>query len=1088
MHKRLWHKRLRAILLGALLAACSVFGQSGDGTILGTVLDPSGAGVPNATVQLQNMDTGVKTQTHTDNSGNYRFNNILVGRYNITASATGFTTTALKDLALELNKATTANIKMDVGSVSTTVDVMEASTYIDTTTAQVANNFETRMASELPSAANNLGGILNLSLLGGGVASSGGVGVGTGPSVGGQRPRNNNFMIDGVDNNRKDVTGPVLAIPNDAVAEFSVLQNQFSAEFGHSSGGQFNTVLRGGTNMVHGILYDYLQNRHLNAMDQADKRQGLTENPRFDLNRLGGAIGGPIRKNKLFYYGLFEYNPLGQASTPAGGSTFAPTAAGYAALSSMSSLSATNLGILKQYLPAAGTQAKTTSVNGVAIPLGILPISAPNYTNVYSWLISIDYNISDKDQLRGRYVDNKTSAINIAANLPIFFFPRPTTSHLGSISEFHNFRPNLTNELRAAFNRYNDDIAIPDFKYPGLDVFPNVQIQDDLNVQIGPNPNGPQATIQTTYQINDNVSWTKGKHDFKFGFDGRSLIAASTFIQRVRGDYQYSNLERYLQDKVPNVLAERNVGGKPYSGNNIALYGYANDNWKATRNLSLNLGVRYEFTSVPKSMKEFALNSLADVPGVLTFVEPQPQKKNFAPRLGFAYSPGTTGNTSIRGGFGLAYDQVFDNVGTNARPPQATSTVDAPVTETPGFLAAGGILPSAQAAALTPAQARALTSSYLPSEIKAGYSINWNFGIQRVFAKDYTVDVRYVGTRGIHLLYQLQLNRAAVVTPTHFLPTYMSAPSQTTLDSLPLTLAQLTTERNTAGVGNTMAQYGFTSNITAYVPRGNSEYHGLAVEVTKRFSANSLFKAAYTWSHLMDDSTAEVNSTTLAPRRPQDFNNIRGEWASSLLDRRQRLSFTWLYEAPWFKKDQSWVKRNVLGNYQIAGTYIVESPQYGTPQSAVDSNQNGDAAGDRVIVNPAGTPGTSSDVTVLKNTAGATVGYLAMNPNAQFIRAQVGAFATSGRDILATRGINNWDISVSKSVSFNERWKMQFRADLLNGFNHPQYTPGKINNVNITNRANVTNYLTPGNPVFGQFDQVYSSNPRTIQMAARLTF
>ena len=143
--------------------------------------------------------------------------------------------------------------------------------------------------------------------------------------------------------------------------------------------------------------------------------------------------------------------------------------------------------------------------------------------------------------MRGRYVDNKISAIDIAANLPVFFYPRPTTSHLGSISEFHNFRPNLTNEFRLAFNRYNDNITVPNFKYPGLDVVPEHPDSDDLNVQIGPNPNGPQATIQTTYQIIDNVSWIKGKHDFKFGFDGRSLIAASTFIQRVRGDYEYNH-------------------------------------------------------------------------------------------------------------------------------------------------------------------------------------------------------------------------------------------------------------------------------------------------------------------------------------------------------------------------------------------------------------------------------------------------------------------------------------------------------------------------------------------------------------------
>ena len=238
----------------------------------------------------------------------------------------------------------------------------------------------------------------------------------------------------------------------------------------------------------------------------------------------------------------------------------------------------------------------------------------------------------------------------------------------------------------------------------------------------------------------------------------------------------------------------------------------------------------------------------------------------------------------------------------------------------------------------------------------------------------------------------------------------------------------------------------------------------------------------------MDDSAAEVNSTVLSPRRPQDFNNIRADWASSLLDHRQRLTANWIYQTSWFQNDKSWFKRNVLSNYQVSGVYTVESPEYVTPQSATDSNLNGDSAGDRVIINTNGVPGTSSDVTALKNSAGATVAYLANNPNAQFIRAQKGAYATSGRNILAGRGINNWDLNVAKVVTFRERYRFQVRADFFNAFNHPQYTPGAINNVTATNRANVTNYLTPGNPLFGQFDQVYSSNPRVIQLGAKLNF
>jgi hypothetical protein len=1084
--------RLFTSLLLLAASVSAAFGQASAGNITGTVSDSSGAPVPKAKVDLQNTATGVVTSTFSGSDGVYRLANLLVGSYNLSVSASGFTTRSIKDVVIDLNKVTTANMSLEVGAVSTAVDVVASQALIDTTTAQVANNYTSRIAADLPSAANTAG-VLNLALLGAGVSNAGGLGTGTGPSVGGQRPRNNSFNVEGVDNNRKDVTGPIVYVPNDAVAEFSLLQNQFSAEYGHSSGGQFNTVIRGGTNELHGGIYEYMQNRDFDALDQAFKRQGIFTKQRYDQNRLGGTLGGHIIRNKLFYYGVYEYNPLGQASTPTS-ATIVPTAQGYSMLSSMTGISQTNLQVLKQFVsPAPLNDGGFAKVLGVSIPLGTLPISAPNFTNAYNWLVSVDYNASSRDQIRGRYIDNKQTGFSVTnnsqTNLPIFFAPRPITGKLLSVSEFHNFLPTVTNELRLAYNRYNDSSPIPNFQFPGLDVFPNIQIQNDMSVQIGPFTSGPQSTIQNTYQAVDNLSWTRGRHDLKFGVDARNLIAESTFIQRVRGDYDYSTLERYLLDYVPDLLAQRNVGGKPYSGNQHAIYAYANDNFRVDRHLTLNLGVRYEYTSVPRSMQEFALNSIADVPGVITFFAPQPQKKNFAPRFGFAYSPGDSGATSIRGGFGTAYDQIFDNVGTNARPPQATSTVDRPVVDQCCFLGNGGIKPNELGASLTPASARAATSSWLPNQT-VGYAINWNLGVQHVFAKDYTLEVRYIGTKGVHLLFQQQLNRSAVVTATNNLPTYLQAPSQAALNALPLTLAQLTAEANpaTSSIINPLLPYGFPLTITAYVPRGNSIYHGMAAELTRRFSKNLTFKGAYTWSHLMDDSTAEVNSTTLSPRRPQDFNNIRSDWASSLLDHRQRLTFNWIYQTSWFQNDKNWFKRNVLGNYQLAGIYTVESPEYVTPQSAADANLNGDSAGDRVIINTNGVPGTSSDVTALKNSNGDTVAYLANNPNAQFIRAQKGAYATSGRNILAGRGINNWDFNIAKIVSIHERYRLQVRADFFNGFNHPQYTPGTVNNVIATNRANVTNYLTPGNPLFGQFDQVYSSNPRVIQLGAKLSF
>ena len=307
-------------------------------------------------------------------------------------------------------------------------------------------------------------------------------------------------------------------------------------------------------------------------------------------------------------------------------------------------------------------------------------------------------------------------------------------------------------------------------------------------------------------------------------------------------------------------------------------------------------------------MQEYALNSMADVPGVLNFFAPQPQTKNFAPRIGFAYSPGKSATTSIRGGFGIAYDQIFDNIGLNVRPPEVNSVVNSVVTDTPGYLANGGILPSATPASLTPAQARKRPPAGWTTRSWATPSTGISASSTCLEKTGWWMSAIWA-LKAYTCLMQTQLGRAAVVTDTNHLPTYLQAPSQDVLNSLPLTLNQLTAEKNAQA--NTLAPYGFTSVITSYVPQGNSQYHGLAVDVNKRLSGHLTFKGAYTWSHLMDDSTMELNFTALTPRRPQDFLNLGPEWASSALDRRHRLTLTWLYQTPWFEKNSNWWLRNV---------------------------------------------------------------------------------------------------------------------------------------------------------------------------------
>jgi Carboxypeptidase regulatory-like domain len=1077
-------KRMRlcvAALLAVILGAPAIFGQTIDGDVVGTVFDVTGAAVPNARVTLENIATGVKKEANTGGDGTYRFSNVPVGTYTVAIGALGFGGALVKDVQVELNKPSTVNATLQAAAVKSDVTVVEAPVLLNTTTAQIGTTYSERAAEDLAIAANAGDAGLNLALLDGGVASSGGVGAGYGPAVGGQRPRSNYFTVEGVDDNRKDVTGPVLVVPNDAVAEFTSLQNQYSAEFGHSGGGQFNTVIKNGGNVLHGSLFEYFQNRYLNAVDQSYARQGFRSPQRYDNNRFGGEIGGPIKKNSLFYYGLFEDNPVGQQGTLSE-SIYAPTAAGYQMLNSMPGLSQTNLGVLEKYLAPAPVASYSTTVSGVTIPTGVSPILAPSYYNYYNWLGSIDYTLSSKDQIRGRYLSTRLSQIDTSANLPAFWTPSLTTSDLVSLSEFHTFQSNVLNEVRLAYNRFDGNVPAPNISYPGVGQFPNISIRTDLGVNIGPDPNAPQANTQNTYQFIDNLSWVKGRHDLKFGFEARDQLAGDTFIQYSRGDYEYQTVNTFLLDQVPDHLVRRSVGSQSYSGDAKGYDAFVNDNWRVSSNFSLNLGVRYEYNGVSQSMKDFALNTAANVPGVIGFFAPQAQKLNFAPRFGFAYSPGHKANTTLRGGFGIGYDPIFDNIGQNVRPPQDTSLITS-VPNAPNFLANGGISPTPLPSNPTVAQLRALTTGWLPNQL-LGYAMNWSLGVQHEFKHDYTLEVRYVGSRGVHLIEQTELNRNSVVTPSLFLPTYLTSPGQAVLNSLPVTLTQLNA---LAAQNNPLAQYGFSQSITSYEPLGNSIYNGMASSLKKRMSNHLLLQAAYTWSHMRDDSTAEINTTSLSPRRPQDFGNLQSEWADSALDRRQRATLTWIYETPWFHSSPNGFVRNLLGDYQISGSYIFESPEYVTPQGGYDANLNSDATSDRTIVNSNGVPGTGSGVKALTNSSGGTVAYLATNPNAQYILAQVGALANAGRNTLPTEPINNWDLTVAKNFIIRERFRLQFRADFLNAFNHPQYTPGYLDNVSPL-KDTATNYLVPGNPLFGQWNQVFASNARYIQLGIKLRF
>ncbi len=442
-----------------------------------------------------------------------------------------------------------------------------------------------------------------------------------------------------------------------------------------------------------------------------------------------------------------------------------------------------------------------------------------------------------------------------------------------------------------------------------------------------------------------------------------------------------------------------------------------------------------------------------------------------------------------------------------------------------GFLAQDGI-PFQKVSGITvldQATARADSSTDLPVNVKYPYAESWNLGVQHAFG-NYTVEVRYVGSRGIHLNAQTRLDSINIVSATNNVPEFIQAPSAMAANALttvwavnattcpasvcpmgagdaPGTLAYQYYDGSRGfapGLGDyfdpRFAAAGFESDITAYEPWGSSHYNGLQTQVQRRLSKGLQFQAAWTWSHTLDDATADFHSTDITPRRPQQFGNYKADYGNSLLDHAHRVTLEMLYDAPWFAHDSNWALKNILGNYEFIPVYTWESGQWGTVQSGIDSNLNGDAAGDRAILNPAGQKGVGSDVVaVTNNTACAyppcTVGWQAANPNAQYIVAGYGVIANSSRGNLETPPTNNFDATLAKHFKFGERFQVDFLAQAFNLLNHAQYVTGRINDIaSLAQTGSIREGFIPNSSNFDQFSALLSSNPRTMQLALKFSF
>jgi hypothetical protein len=1125
---------LAALVLTIALPARGLAQRLG-GTLQVEVTDKSGAAVPGAKVMATNEDTKVLSNA-TSGGDVYVFPDLLPGPYTVEVTKDGFNKYIRAHVNVLPNQTVDAPAVLEVGSVATTVEVTaEGEAPIEVTSSQIQSGFSGTVAEQLP--INTIGGdvkelaviLPNTTTQPGGVAGSGG-------SVGGLRPRYNSFTIDGADDNSAYVNGNLTPVIEDSVADFTVLTNQFSAEYGHSAGGIFAITTKSGTNSIHGEAHEYNRTRYYDAFDEQETNQGFQN--RYDYNRMGGSIGGPILKDKLFYFGAFEYQDENKAS--AGPTVNTPTAAGLATLKGMAADPA--VGTILAQFAVAPSASSTETVNKVPIPVGTFQGVAPNFTHQHDFIISLDANLG-KHSVRGRYIFDRQRQpeVNAVEPQPQFNGTNNSDARKVILNDVWGISPTVVNEFRFSFSRaVGPDLVVPS----AFANFPNVEV-DSLGIDIGPNGCSPQSTIVNTYQWVDDVTKTLGKHTLKVGVEVRNNIGPSDFLPRARGEYDYPDLQSLVNDFTPNQDipghagangALRGAGSGFFASDFRSIYGFAQDDWRVTPRLTLNLGLRYEFNGLPRDEKLQNLNAISNDPTLgLIFRTPTTQKDEWAPRVGFAYDPFGTGRWSIRGGIGYFYDITPVNFPQLSLPPQL-QTEQSPTlacTVAPaayctnganqqGFLLAGG-LPQINVPPTTQAAARAATQGLMVDVVNPKI-LTWTLSLEHQLAGNTSIELRYMGNHAIDLPAQVRLNSASAFDPRFPgggitpLPTYFSPSQVPAAVTAPASTLQSFDKFNS----QPLSVDGFVSAFTTIPPVASSVYDSGSVDVTHRISHGIYIQGSYTFGHVDDDATNELFTSRVNPRRAQDGYNIRTDWGRSALDIRNKFAMAIVYDFPTVSSSSSIVKGFANG-WEWVGTYIAQSGQPITALSGVDSNGNGDSAGDRTILNPAGIDRTGTIVDFVCNdgAGGATrivsasavvkagipcgplvkgaytdaniVGYVAESSSARYVQSGTGTRANVGRDTITTPGLNIWNMSLLKTIRFTERLSLQFRAATFNTFNHPNPSIGlPTNNGTIDQNQNANPlstaypFVTAGNLFLN--NTIFNGGSRRLELGLKVLF
>jgi len=1048
-------------MFGILSLPVGVHAQLTRGAINGTVRDEAGATVPGATVRVVNPTTNISRDTTANDDGFYRVSALEPGTYNVVIEKQGFAKVENREVVVQTSLETTFDAELKAGGITETVDVTAQSDAIslNKTNATIGLTVSGRQAEELPLSAGR--NVNNLALLSPNVFVAPGS---TGISANGQRARNNNFTIDGSDNNDITVTLSTTPVFPEAVGEFQIQTNPYSAEFGRNSGAQINIITKSGTNKFHGDLFEFYGGSRLNALDNVEKRNGLTRPSRFNRNQFGGTISGPLhlprfgeggrsiydgRDRTHFFFGYQEDRTRSAGVLQA--SITIPTAAGFAVLTNVplraGQSAASRQAVLNQISFLNGVYAQTptfsnlqnVSVNGVPIQFGTteLGVSQPNDTKTY--IARVDHRLGENDNFTIRYIANKSGTANVISNLTFgerFAGDQALFDQNLALSETHIFSPTVLNEFRTSYIRRNLD-------------FPERDTQTlTTNVSgffsFGGLGNFPQSRVTNYFQFSDTLSSTFGKHGLKFGADIRfnQLFNKSGFD--LKGTYTFNNFADYLNNNAFSFAQA--VSATNFLAEQYQQFYFVQDDWRVTPNLTVNLGLRYENATIP-------LGFFGDPdPARRAFSIPGPVQRdnnNFAPSFGFAYSPRPAegsflrsifgdGTTVIRGGYRISYDLLFYNilvVNAGNFPFTAVTQVNNVVDQFPARI------PTA-----TPTFNPLNQFVNTQVDARTPYSQLYSLSVQREMFRNYVLEAGYTGSRALDQIRQLQLNPALL------------SDTQVAAVRARQTIPSVQSRRINPAAGVRLL----------IGPGAQSTYNAAFVSLNKRLERGLQFGLSYTFSRNMsnnDESLGVGAITNSSPQAPQDTFQIDSEKSLSVFDRTHRFVANYLYEAPapWFARDNA-VLRQIFGGWQISGITSTQSGQPFTVFTGIDTNGNGSAVGDRPNFNsnaPLNRDPVTGDLRTFSQDptnpaflvpridASNTAGPLVFTGRGTIVANSLGN-GSLGRNTFRGPGFWNTNLSVAKNFRFGEDMNFRISAALLNAFNQDNYG-NPVSNLNSAN-------------------------------------